>query len=47
MARKEGAISGADEDAYHEKLREENQNLKKVVYVPGIPIKKKPKVVKF
>ena len=46
MARKDGETTGADEDAYHEKLREENTKQKTAVVKSG-PVKKKPKVVKF
>ena len=46
VAREEGAISGADEDAYHEKLRAE---IEKARAAPSTktPLKKKPKIVKF
>lgn len=46
VARKEGAVSGADEDAYHEKLRAE---MTKVKVAPSTTtlVKKKPKIVKF
>ena len=44
VARKEGEITGADEDAYIERIRLENQKLPSVT---KSPIKKKPKIVKF
>jgi hypothetical protein len=48
VARKEGAITGGDEDAYHEKLRDENrQKQDSVVLRAKPPLKKKPKVVNF
>ena len=47
VAREEGSITGADEDAYHERLREENRRIEKPASVPTAPVKKKPKVVKF
>jgi hypothetical protein len=46
VARKDGETTGADEDAYHEKLREENTKPKTTAVKSG-SVKKKPKVVKF
>lgn len=46
VAREEGAVSGADEDAYHEKLRAEMTKVK-VAPSTTTPVKKKPKIVKF
>jgi hypothetical protein len=45
VARKAGDITGADEDAYHEMIR--NEGKRKVPPMTSIPVKKKPKVVKF
>jgi hypothetical protein len=44
VARREGEITGADEDAYIERIRAETGKRK-----PSIqpPVKKKPKIVKF
>lgn len=53
VARKDGETTGADEDAYHEKLREERVQeraaavQKRAAAVQPGPVKKKPKVVKF
>ena len=47
IARKEGAVSGADEDAYHEKLRAEIAKAKVTPSTTMTPVKKKPKIVKF
>lgn len=44
VARKEGEITGADEDAYIEKIRSENR---KSTPSSKPPVKKKPKIVKF
>lgn len=44
VARKEGEVTGADEDAYIEKIREESRKQKPST---APPVKKKPKVVKF
>lgn len=46
VARKDGEITGADEDAYHEKLRDER--LRKMARPRQLePVKKKPKIVNF
>jgi hypothetical protein len=47
VARKEGAVTGGDEDAYHEKLRAENEQKRQAVFNAKPPLKKKPKVVNF
>jgi hypothetical protein len=47
VARKEGATTGGDEDAYHEQLREEDEQIRKSTMVIGMPKKKKPKIVNF
>jgi hypothetical protein len=48
VARKENETAGADEDAYHEKLRfEESQRRAKLADVKLSAIKKRPKIVKF
>jgi hypothetical protein len=44
VARKEGEVTGADEDAYHEMLRDES---KRKLPSMSKPVKKKPKVVNF
>jgi hypothetical protein len=46
VARKDGDM-GADEDAYHEKLRTEDKVRKGRPGREGQPLKKKPKVVNF
>ena len=45
VAWKPGAVTGADEDAYHEMIRESNK--RKPPPSSAAPVKKKPKVVKF
>lgn len=47
VARTEGAVTGADEDVYHEKLREEMSRPAKPVSVKTTSVKKKPKIVNF
>jgi hypothetical protein len=47
VARTEGAVTGADEDVYHEKLREEMSRPTKPMSVKPTSVKKKPKIVKF
>ena len=48
VARRENEATGADEDAYHEKLREEQkQRLTKLIETRMLATKKKPKIVKF
>ena len=44
VARKEGQVTGGDEDAYHEKLREQVESRSRASMQP---LKKKPKIVKF
>jgi hypothetical protein len=44
ISRKEGETTGADEDAYHELLRQENKRKNPPT---STPIKKRPKVVNF
>ena len=46
VALKDGAVSGADEDAYHEKLRAEITKSRAAPSTTS-PAKKKPKIVKF
>jgi hypothetical protein len=47
VARAAGAVTGADEDVYHEKLREEMARPVKLVPVKSTLVKKKPKIVNF
>lgn len=47
VARKDGEITGADEDAYHEKLRDDERSRKMARPRQLEPVKKKPKIVNF
>jgi hypothetical protein len=47
VARREGDMSGADEDVYHEKLRAEIAKAKAAPSTTITRVKKKPKIVKF
>ena len=47
VARAEGAVTGADEDVYHEKLREEMARPVKPVPVKSTLVKKRAKIVNF
>jgi len=47
VSRKDGAVSGADEDAYHEKLRAEITKARAAPSTMTWPVKKKPKIVMF